>query len=83
MEKYIPYEKLLQEGKAQAGQRQARHLGRTQPHHPEAKKQQSLQQKTDTGLEERTSRSCVVFIAFDRLPPGFFLRLRCRNTAFS
>ena len=51
MEKYIPYEKLLQEGKAQAGQRQARHLGADQSRHPEAAKQQSLQPKQIPELE--------------------------------
>ena len=41
----------FQEGKAQDGPGQAADLGRTEPRHPEAREQQSLQPKQSPELE--------------------------------
>ena len=45
----------FQEGKAQNGPGQAADLGRAEPRHPEAGKQQGLQQKEITGMEAGTT----------------------------
>ena len=42
--------KAFQKGKAKAGSGQAADLGRTEPRHQKARKQQGLQQKKVTGL---------------------------------
>ena len=64
MEKFIPYEKLSKKEKRKIDQAK-RHLGQVEPRHPEARKQQGIQQKKSAGLEEGISESCaLVFIRF-------------------
>ena len=54
--KVYPLREAFQKGKAQDRSGPAADLGRVEPRHPEARKQQGLQQKEDAGLEEGTSR---------------------------
>ena len=52
-----------QQGSAQDQSGPEADLGWAEPRHPEARKQQDIQQKEDAGLEERTSRpASLVFV---------------------
>ena len=49
----------FQEGKAQDRPSQTANLGRTEPRHQKAGKQQGLQQKEITGMEAGTTANCL------------------------
>ena len=56
----------FQEGKVQDGPGQAANLGRTEPRHQKAGKQQGIQQKKGTGLEAGTAAGEILCFLFLR-----------------
>ena len=60
--KIHPLREAFQEEKAKNQSSQTADLGRTESRYQKARKQQGIQQKEDAGLEEGTSKSCVLLI---------------------
>lgn len=82
MEKYIPYEKLSKKEKRKQDSARCGTWGQINPVTRKPKNSRAYNRKRTQDWKKELPNPVSFYIAFDRLPPGPFLRSRCRDTTF-